>query len=114
MNNSWFDEKNFYDCAVNDKKGVLEVFKTIEQIMELLGRGILDEINIKNCFNLSTTAQEMLTDIGYSDDKIDEIYNWFNKIRTILCMDGINIHRVVMELEKESKLEKENKKYENI
>lgn len=103
MNDSWFDEKNFYDCAVNDKKGVLEVFKTIEQIMELLGSGNLEETNIKNWFNLSTVAEEMLADIDFSDETINKISCWFNKIRTILCMDGINIHRVVMELEKECK-----------
>ena len=110
---NYFGERSFYNDGLNDKKGVLETFDTIEKIMELLGNGSLEKTNIKNCFNLSTTAEEMLADIGYSDDKIDEIYTWFNKIRTILCMDGINIHRVVMELEKEIKLEKENKKYES-
>ena len=98
---TYWNEKNFYDCIVNDKKGVLEVFKTIEQIMELLGSGALEETNIKNWFNLSVNAEEMLADINYSDEKINEFYNWFSKLRTILCMDGINIHRVVMELEKE-------------
>lgn len=98
---TYWDENQFFDCGVDDKKAVYETFVTIEKIIELLGSHLLEDNNLSSNFNLSIMGEELLDSIQCNEETIHNISCWFQKVRTVLCMDGINIHRVVKELKKE-------------
>lgn len=107
-----YNEKQFFNECVNNKKGVLDTLKAIENITTIICNGDLDYVNIKNDFNLSTYIQKYLEE--KHEKTIEDFYIYLQCLKTILFHDGVNEHRVIMELEKELngiESKKEDKKY---